>query len=123
MRVFHGNVEPFPAVALQNREGDTIGGLDNGVGHGGFFRWNTVVFCRNRRSRRSEAMGGMMEISRREPICKQMRPRPTGLDSFRQAYDIFHVGGDSKKSQNGIKMGVETPKGIFFISKRQIVPR
>ena len=34
-----------------------------------------------------------------------------------QTNDTFNVGQDDKRSQNGRKMGVETPKGIFSMLK------
>ena len=32
-----------------------------------------------------------------------------------QTNDRLDMGQDSKRSQNGLKMGVETPKGIFLV--------
>ena len=48
---------------------------------------------------------------------------PTRLDLSCETNHTFNVGGDSKRSQNGLKMGVETPKGLTFCPFSQNIHR
>ena len=46
---------------------------------------------------------------------------PTRLDLSCETNDTFDVGQDFKRSQNGRKMGVDTPKSLIFRSERALV--